>query len=293
MAGSSAKRKREYSEDEMLSHQANVAFSRALKRIKTFEVQKVIKILGKDPENPALQLQVELLKNLDVAKVVRRALLALGLDPAEKQPTVVNLPHDLEAKIKEIETSFLKHKRLAPIMATWKKKAAERAEKLFREENVKFNKSRQGRGVLGGRSGAAPSSLFVGSLSGFGDPEDKSKEDDIADFLGENKKKNRPGQRARKQKALMLEAIKSGKPLVGNGNYREKKAVPPKHKKPKATSDSKPKHSEAPKKPEKFKRPEPAVDKTSHPSWAAKQALKDKEKVDIQAFAGKKVVFDD
>jgi len=32
---------------------------------------------------------------------------------------------------------------------------------------------------------------------------------------------------------------------------------------------------------------------SAHPSWAAKQALKDKEKVDIHAFVGKKVVFSD
>jgi hypothetical protein len=60
MAG--AKRKRNYSDDEKMSHQANIQFSRDLKKIKAFELQKAIKTLGKDPTNPALQVQVELLK---------------------------------------------------------------------------------------------------------------------------------------------------------------------------------------------------------------------------------------
>ncbi|EQC31357.1 hypothetical protein SDRG_10959 [Saprolegnia diclina VS20] len=290
MAGSSAKRKREYSEDEKLSHQASVAFARELKKIKTFELQKVIKVLGKDPENPALQIQVELLKNLDISLVVRRALLSLGLDPPAKQAKAVELPDELAAKIKAIETSLLKHKRLAPVMKTWKEKTGERAEKLFKEENAELNKSR-GKNGLGARSSAAPVSLFVGTLSGFGDADDRAKEEDvIADFLGEKHKKNRPGQRARKQKALMIEAAKTGRPIESGGSFREKKERPKpakKANKPPAAKPAKPARVER-------TRPEaPAVDKTSHPSWAAKQAQKDKEKVDIHAFSGKKVVFDD
>ncbi|OQR97028.1 hypothetical protein ACHHYP_12927 [Achlya hypogyna] len=292
MAGSSAKRKREFSEEEKLSHQANVAFSRELKKIKAFELQKVIKTLGKDPENPALQIQVELLKNLDVSLVVRRALLSLGLDPPEKQAKTADLPDELVAKLKAIETSLLKHKRLAPVMATWKEKTSEHAEKLFKEENVELNKARHNKNGFGVRGSIAPTSQFVGTLSGFGEPEGRSNEDEIADFLGEKHKKNRPGQRARKQKALMIEAAKSGKPIVGQGSFREKKAAPAKGKKP---TTNKPK-ADKPKadKPVRVERKKtPAVDKTAHPSWAAKQAQKDKEKVDIHAFSGKKVVFDD
>ena len=35
-----------------------------------------------------------------------------------------------------------------------------------------------------------------------------------------------------------------------------------------------------------------AEDASSHPSWLAKQKMKEKEKVDIDAFCGKKITFD-
>ncbi|RLO14080.1 hypothetical protein DYB28_014123, partial [Aphanomyces astaci] len=184
MAGNSAlKRKRQHNDDEKLNHTASVQFAREIKKIKAFEIQKVVKTLAKDPQNSALTASVEHLKSLDVAHLARRAMLSLGLDPPEtkKAKASGSAAAGDNFELKALEASFLKHKRLLPLLNTWKAKAAERANKLFREENVILKQARE------------------------------NSKDDIADFLGENHKKNRPGQRARKQKALMEEQRKSGK----------------------------------------------------------------------------------
>ncbi|RHY33497.1 hypothetical protein DYB32_001609 [Aphanomyces invadans] len=63
MAGISAlKRKRQHNEDEKLNHTASVQFTREIKKIKAFEIQKVVKTLSKDPQNAKLAATVELLK---------------------------------------------------------------------------------------------------------------------------------------------------------------------------------------------------------------------------------------
>ncbi|KAF0697279.1 Aste57867_12051 [Aphanomyces stellatus] len=339
MAGNSAlKRKRNHSDDEKLNHTASVQFNRELKKLKSFEMQKLVKTLTKDPNNSGMLAQVELLKSLDVAHLARRAMLSLGLDPPEKKGKT-----ESSEALKVLEASMLKNKRLAPFMETWKAKANERAKKLFEAENAILKQSREAEKANGGGRRATTStaeSMFVGSLSGVG--ENSGFEDDIADFLGENKKKNRPGQRARKQKALMEEQRKTGKVAPGGlSSFREKKAPagserPPRPTttqdrsgprgrsdgggvrppRPGSTQDRKgPRSHDAdgggrPPRPGSFSQgdrperkpmaaPRPSkpvrakVEDKSHPSWAAKQAQKDKEKVDIHAFTGKKVVFDD
>ncbi|RHZ23511.1 hypothetical protein DYB37_002947 [Aphanomyces astaci] len=295
MAGNSAlKRKRQHNDDEKLNHTASVQFAREIKKIKAFEIQKVVKTLAKDPQNSALTASVEHLKSLDVAHLARRAMLSLGLDPPEtkKAKASGSAAAGDNFELKALEASFLKHKRLLPLLNTWKAKAAERANKLFREENVILKQARE------------------------------NSKDDIADFLGENHKKNRPGQRARKQKALMEEQRKSGKapppsstvPARGASKYGPSSrgtadsTRPPrpgtKTRPPRPTTTQGPDRSRRahasdtgpsapPPRLAPSSRRETVEDKTHHPSWAAKQAQKDKEKVDIHAFSGKKVVFVD
>ncbi|CAK4070580.1 unnamed protein product [Aphanomyces euteiches] len=304
MAGNSAlKRKRNHSEDEKLNHTASVQFTREIKKIKTFETQKTLKTLAKDPQNPTLKAKVDLLKALDPEHLARRAMLSLGLDPPEKKAKKETISSD---EVKALEASLLKHKRLAPLLDTWKVKATERANKLFQEENAVLKQSLEGKPIAPStrRAASAPESMFVGSLSG------EQAEDDIADFLGENKKKNRPGQRARKQRALMEEQRKSGKLPAptrdSNSKYgpssrdKERPAAAQRPPRPGSLSNKmgkqKPMAVPAPR-PAKATPAPPqratitAQDKAHHPSWAAKQAQKEKEK--IPAFAGKKVVFDD
>jgi hypothetical protein len=77
---------------------------------------------------------------------------------------------------------------------------------------------------LGGHEGT--SGLFIGSLSGqkpegySDDEEGYNSYDDDAMF---QKKKNRPGQRARKAKAMAVEARKAGRTWDSSLNWREKK----------------------------------------------------------------------
>ncbi|RQM26871.1 hypothetical protein B5M09_003037 [Aphanomyces astaci] len=299
MAGNSAlKRKRQHNDDEKLNHTASVQFAREIKKIKAFEIQKVVKTLAKDPQNSALTASVEHLKVvyyiLDVAHLARRAMLSLGLDPPEtkKAKASSNAAAGDNFELKALEASLLKHKRLLPLLDTWKAKAAERANKLFREENVILKQARE------------------------------NSKDDIADFLGENHKKNRPGQRARKQKALMEEQRKSGKapppsstvPARGASKYGpSSRGTADSTRPPRPGTKARPPRPTTTQGPDRSRRPhasdtgpsappprlapssrrETVEDKTHHPSWAAKQAQKDKEKVDIHAFSGKKVVFDD
>ncbi|GLD98233.1 hypothetical protein PINS_up006930 [Pythium insidiosum] len=212
--------------------------------------------------------------------------------------------------------------------------------------------------------------MFFGSLSGAGDDDDAAPqmsgrhggasmagaEDDIAEFLGETKKKkNRPGQMARRQKAMRQEEARQRQEQRANGSYNprfdrqanslSKYGPSERPKKPKAaapggakssgassssrgqkrpsaghdgafrsekrravdsrddsrasryapSSHSQPKPKPAAPAPVRpagnaNRKPEPAP---SHPSWLAKQALKEKQKVSIQSFAGKKITFGD
>jgi hypothetical protein len=83
---------------------------------------------------------------------------------------------------------------------------------------------------LGGHEGA--SGLFIGSLSGmamggFGEEGDEDGEygedEENYGYHEEEKKKNRPGQRARRAKAMAIEAKKAGRTWDSSINWREKK----------------------------------------------------------------------
>jgi hypothetical protein len=90
-----------------------------------------------------------------------------------------------------------------------------------------FNSRRRGDLDMGGHEGT--SGIFIGSLAGHpiqdaGDGDgDEDMGDDDDDEYGTSKKKNRPGQRARKAKATAIEARKAGKTWDSSMNWREKK----------------------------------------------------------------------
>lgn len=89
-----------------------------------------------------------------------------------------------------------------------------------------FNSRRRGTLDMGGHE--CSSGLFIGSLAGHhagdGDVADMvGNDDDDDDEYGTSKKKNRPGQRARKAKATAIEARKAGKTWDSSMNWREKK----------------------------------------------------------------------
>ena len=161
---------------------------------------------------------------------------------------------------------------------------------------------------MGGHEGT--SGLFIGSLSGMSaegfDEGSENGEDEDGSYYGfeEQKKKNRPGQRARKAKAMAIEAKKAGKTWDSSVNWREKKKDNAKRDDGKSNEDRRWKKSRRaderhhdngdsvkPRKAEqiaqmgKFWKEEG----NAHPSWAAATAQKSQG---IQTFQGKKITFD-
>jgi hypothetical protein len=122
-------------------------------------------------------------------------------------------------------------------------------------------------------------------------------------------KKNRPGQRARKAKAMAIEAKKAGRVWDSSVNWREKKKKQ-KQKKPNEKGD---KETDVVNNKQEMMISASGLDKSkdikvsevvnmgkdwkeqgkAHPSWAAREAQKAKSGLGMVAFAGKKITFDD
>lgn len=146
---------------------------------------------------------------------------------------------------------------------------------------------------LGGHEGA--SGIFIGSLSGVAANYVNEWSGTEGDFdehfeFETKKKKNRPGQRSRKAKALAIEAKKAGKTWDSSINWREKR-----EEKLENSERSCGKHNHrggAPNSPETTGNDvlgkEWKDEGNSHPSWAAANA----NKPTIQVFEGKKITFD-
>lgn len=116
-------------------------------------------------------------------------------------------------------------------------------------------------------------------------------------------KKNRTGQRARKAKAMAIEARKAGKVWDSSINWREKKTKKRTDKGGKETDSAKQEVAISASGLDKSKQVKVAEvvnmgkdwkeQGKAHPSWAAREAQKAKSGLGIVAFAGKKITFDD
>lgn len=255
--------------------------------------------------------------------------------------------------VAQLVERVLSHNQMKPFLnaiANYvEKKQRDDAKKKRQREKAAIKKARAS--LVGGRSASAPTSMFFGSLAGGADADDfnaptfdrsqlAGADDDIAAFLGETKKKkNRPGQMARRQKAMRMEEAqehggggdgfakrrfndrdqhtmskygpserpkkpqktttdrsnRSGGPRNDRHDRQASGQRPDRHREPRCEQappppPTTPKPAARPPPPPVQRKPEAAP---SHPSWVAKQALKDKEKVSIHAFAGKKMTFDD
>lgn len=160
------------------------------------------------------------------------------------------------------------------------------------ETNKSLSKKRKSNGYreidVAGHDGS--SGLFIDSLNGQSMPmNEEEREHGISDYGEfnefENVKKNRMGQRARKAKAMAIEAKKSGKVWNNSINWREKKNTTEE----KSTMDNKRKpivkSSDVANMGKNWK-----DEGKSHPSWAAKEAQKLKS--GIAQFKGTKITFD-
>ncbi|POM64389.1 Hypothetical protein PHPALM_20080 [Phytophthora palmivora] len=306
------------------------------------------------------------LKTLDLQKLITRARLQTGLDkPTEieqetqewdeegseseedeereteqikEEKMEQETKQDAGEQVSELEEKLmdrvLAHKQIVPLLDAIKKlveKEEKEAEKKRRAQEKRALKRGRHESLVGntGRSGVAPTSLFLGSLSGRGGMDDDldmgvdgygtmaGANDDIAEFLGEKKKKkNRPGQMARRMKAIRKEEALKRKEDRANGifvPYKDSSASASKYGLSERPKKAKPKtkpgkgdkvdkkqprggNSRAASKevaPQQRCTPAPAAPvEAAHPSWLAKQKQKEKEKISLTAFSGKKITFD-
>ncbi|KAK1946194.1 hypothetical protein P3T76_001747 [Phytophthora citrophthora] len=247
----------------------------------------------------------------------------------------IELKEQKEVKTEDVELEeklidrVLAHKQIVPLLDAIKKlveKEEKEAEKKRRAQEKRALKRGRHESLVGntGRSGVVPTSLFLGSLSGRGGMDDDfdmgvdgygtmaGADDDIAEFLGEKKKrKNRPGQIARRMKAIRKEEAAKRKEDRANGIFvpykdnaasvgkyglseRPKKAKPKKPAKG-GKEDKKQSRGSSTRVPPKEAAPQKeraAPVETAHPSWLAKQKQKEKEKISLTGFSGKKITFD-
>ncbi|KAL3923925.1 MAG: hypothetical protein SGILL_001359 [Bacillariaceae sp.] len=169
------------------------------------------------------------------------------------------------------------------------------------QHNNNHGSSRSNGGDPNGLSSQEPSAMFF-TLGGEGDI-DGHDDDDMTG--GQPKKKNRMGQRARKAKAMAIEAKRLGKTDYVSQNWRAPKAHKPetedgdsertnhqnrsRNSRNQETTRSFDKSGHNPSiNTAKSEQQQSSSSEPVHASWAAKQA----QKTGIVAFQGKKITFD-
>ncbi|CCI47162.1 unnamed protein product [Albugo candida] len=324
---------RTFSAHEKLFHKAKTALQREFKRIKLFHIRKIVQQLKKlqtessqcaSTESTQTQLsklkhKYDTLKGIDQDDLVGLALQKTRFlhvfDDLQELRTHYEREKPESSEEKQLKNKLISHKRLQPIYDSMDQIVRNEIRKQDKSE-ARAMKSKQKKEVLvGGRSNRAPESLFLSTLSGSNhaqnnyDEEGIDSNDDVAEFLGESKKKkNRPGQMARRQKAIR----------------REQEMLTDQRRRQKTTKYGPSRCTSAPIS-SKLSRSKPtgrAVSNTTryiaasvpsertgaklkpgscittpvnndHPSWQAKRMLKEKERLLIAAPVGKKIRFGD
>lgn len=287
-------------------------------------------------EKTQLQLEkldekLKAMKEFDIDCVVQVALRRLGLEHnkgknknKDKDKDKDNNPEEKKST-KSIIESLIKQKRVSSAMQSMSEKVSDYNAWLSRREQwlakggkgpmsvhydsntTENNKGKKrGREIdVAGHDGA--SGLFIESLAGNAVPEDEFGDPSLMGYEGyeqegyvpefqQQKKKNRPGQRSRKAKALAIEAKKAGKNWDNSINWREpKKRSEEEHNQNYQKNES----ASGLDRSKGIKVAEVAnmgkdwkEEGKAHPSWAAREAQKEKSGMGIVAFAGKKITFD-
>ena len=250
-----------------------------------------------------------------------------------------------EEMLTQLTEDMLKHKRLVDVVEKLNDRITDHRRWVLRREDHLFGggfpgqddgipagggKKRKGKKGSGKADNdaradhAGPAALFIGSLSGAGmDEGDGDENEGYGDHYGPGghedeyglpiKKKNRPGQRQRKAKAMAIEAKKAGKTWDSSSNWREKKksnddddgganrrgnkANTGDHSSRQRASNEQKVSASGLKSGDKVAASDVATmgkdwkeAGKAHPSWAAQEAQKAKS--GIQQFAGKKITFD-
>ena len=246
---------------------------------------------------------------------------------------------DDEEILSQLTEDMLKHKRLVDAVEKLNERITDNRRWVLRREDHLFGnafpgqddgiprgKKRKGKMDAKAKSNArvdhaGPAALFIGSLSGgmgndYGEEGMDADEGGYGDYYGPGgheedyglpvKKKNRPGQRQRKAKAMAIEAKEAGKTWDSSSNWREKKK-----KTDESDGGDRRRRSDSQQAPgaehnvsasglrhgDKVGASDVATmgkdwkdEGKAHPSWVAQQAAKAKS--GIQQFAGKKITFD-
>ena len=250
-----------------------------------------------------------------------------------------------EAILSQLTEDMLKHKRLVDVVEKLNDRITDHRRWVLRREDYLFGggfpgqddgipvgggKKRKGSKKGSGKADndaradhAGPAALFIGSLSGAGMEEGDGEDGEgYGDYYGPGghedeyglpiKKKNRPGQRQRKAKAMAIEAKKAGKTWDSSTNWREKKKSNDddsgaNRRGNKTNTGDHGNRQRASNEPKVSASGLKSGDKVAasdvatmgkdwkeagkaHPSWAAQQAQKAKS--GIQQFTGKKITFD-
>jgi hypothetical protein len=284
-----------------------------------------------EKEQQQLQLQLQLqppqvlqpLKDLPLDLVVQQAVRQLGLIHANPHPETTVVPATIvPTDQSKLVSSVLDHKRFQSGLEEWNEKVAEfrRFCLMMDDSNNKFADSShlltKKRGKKGKRETTSlqpkqqqqqqqpeQASYFCSSLNEStaepiqeGNANKKMMAYGPAATMAEDefeKPKNRKGQRARRAKALAIEAKKTGRQYQSI-NWREEKT---KEQKTEDFNKSRPRKKDYDGPQSKHggdtkstvdKKPTTEELASNHPSWAAKQ----QQKSGIVAFQGKKITFD-
>lgn len=223
----------------------------------------------------------------------------------------------------KLTEKMLQHKRMQAAIDQWNDKVTDYRRWLLRKTDSDLHSSSDGKRQQPKKkqsTGATTRSVGKDIIAGHGplfvqlgggDMEDDGGADDADPYAHygpgsaldeDGSKKNRPGQRARKAKALAMEARKQGKTWDSSINWRQKKDETEHHqptKKPRRR-DSNVKSNDSHGQKQKYQSKPPAElgnehvkskDASTpdhlHPSWVAKQA----QKKGIVEFKGTKITF--
>jgi hypothetical protein len=287
---------------DKLLYQAKKQLVKQAKQCRTFLLQKHIRKMKKQGED-AVPLKLQSVKDLPLEHVVQQGVRQLGLLHANPDPNAdFQQPEPLSPELKSQVDMILTHIRFQSVLEEchknvtdyrrWALKLDERGE--FRIQPAKGAKAKN---PIPKQMQHQPMSLFC-SLNDDGDGDGETTEMSPygpgAYMETVPTKKNRQGQRARRAKAMAIEAKNKGKKYESlNWRSSEEKS---KEQKPEERD-----HQDHSSRSAKREQPNSIVAfgdrnggtnstapaEKQHPSWVAKQA----QKSGIVAFKGTKITF--
>lgn len=259
-----------------LLYQAKKDLQKQAKLCRTFLVQKSIRKMkkqGEKTDSSSSSSKLQSIKELPLERVVEQAVRQLGLLHANPDPEATFTPHEqLTPELKTQIDMFLTHARFQKGLEEWHKKVTE-----YRRWALNFDERLEARlnpkketATTTMRAKKQPMSVFCSlNEDENGDAGTETSPYGPGAFMEEVPvKKNRMGQRARRAKAMAIQAKKEGR-RYESMNWRSAEEKMEKQQRMEE------------------EQPIPVAEENNHPSWAAKR----NEPSGIVAFKGTKVKF--